>query len=285
MVTRYSGSFPAMIRATRLEIGPGSIDEVGMVMGNCMRLCQRVHSQAEWIVVYLDMKYFLGLIVIFFGSFALYGISPELESKDRVYIFSYLIQDEPELLSQEDLQSAVKGHRSNINALSEQGKLLIAGPLFEPKIGELYSGIFVFDVSNAKDGLELFQTDPAVQAKVFKHEMYVFECADPLFELPRLKKEEKAARLADPDIPDAWEGRAYVLALAHKDAEFERDDVVLIDAIMTPIDDEGAESSRMLFLDFETVDEVREHFKVEDLDAWSFYGWYGSKMVAEMRVE
>jgi len=202
----------------------------------------------------------------------------------RVYVFAYLIQDQPELLSQEDLQAAIKGHRSNINALEEQGKLLIAGPLFEPKIGPLYSGIFVFDVSDAKAGMELFETDPAVQAKVFKPEMYLFESADPLLELTRLKKDEEAERLADPDIPDAWEGRAYVLAIAPKDAEFKRTQAVYIDAVMTPIVGDG-DAQRLLFLGFKTVDDAKEGFKAEDLTEWSFYGWYGSKMIAQLHTD
>jgi uncharacterized protein YciI len=234
------------------------------------------------------MMKMLILIPALLVSMTLSGVAPKPtpkpEPESRVYVFSYLIQDQPELLSQEDLQTAVKGHRNNINVLSEQGKLLIAGPLFEPKIGELYSGIFVFGTSDVNAGMEIFETDPAVQAKVFKPEMYLFECADPLFELPRLKKEEEAERLADPDIPDAWEGRAYVLAIAAEHAIYERSEAVFIDAVMTPVDSDG-DPHRLLFLGFETVDAAKEGFKAQELDEWSFYGWYGTKTVAQLQTD
>jgi len=201
----------------------------------------------------------------------------------RVFVFSYLLLDEPEQLSKDELSTLVKGHRSNIEQLSEAGTLLIAGPLFEPVIGENYSGLFVFDVRTIEDGLRLFNTDPAVQAKVFKPEMYLFESADPLVELTRLKREEKEARLADPDIPDAWEGRAYVLAVASPQSSFDaRDKAVLVNGLMTPHRSD-APSQRLLFLDFDTVDQARDGFTATDLDDWSFYGWYGSKTVGALR--
>jgi uncharacterized protein YciI len=211
-------------------------------------------------------------------------VRADLGPGSQVFVFSYLLLDEPEQLPKDELSAVVKGHRSNIEQLSEAGTLLIAGPLFEPVIGEGYSGLFVFDVRTIEDGLRLFNTDPAVQAKVFKPEMYLFESADPLAELTRLKREEKEARLADPDIPDAWEGRAYVLAVASPRSTFDaHNKAVLVNGLMT-LEGTDTPNQRLLFLDFETVDQARNGFAASNLDDWSFYGWYGSKTVGALRA-
>lgn len=209
--------------------------------------------------------------------------APESES----YIFSYLVLDAPEKLSEEEMGTAMEGHFANMGTMAEAGDLLIAGPLADPRIDETYRGIFVFSTGDIEKGKSLFASDPSVNAGVFKPEMYVITCDEPLSELTRLEEEYEQRRLDDPEIPDEWVGRMYTLAIGPHEAKFTRDDTVLIDATMDRIDDESDDDAprQLIWLDAESVDDAKSKFKADDLNAWSFYGWYGTPCVAELRDE
>jgi len=202
--------------------------------------------------------------------------------EDRSYIFSYLVLDAPEKLNPEQSQQAMAGHFENMGKLAEAGDLLIAGPLAEPRIDPTYRGIFVLATGDIAEGRQLVETDPGIKAGLFKPELYRITCDEPLKELTRLEKEYEARRLADPDIPDEWAGRMFVLAIGPEDAKFEQTDAVLIDATMDRIDDDSDEVRQLLWLDALNVEQAKSSFKAADLDAWSFYGWYGSPCVAEL---
>jgi len=207
---------------------------------------------------------------------------PAPERQDRSYIFSYLVLDHPEKLSSEEMNTAMQGHFSNMGVMAEAGDLLIAGPLAEPRIDPSYRGIFVFSTDDIESGKALFATDPGVKAGVFKPELYVITCDEPLGELTRLEKEYEQRRLDDPEIPDAWVGRMYILAIGPADAKFEHTDTVLIDATMDRVDDDSDEPRQLLWIDAINVDEAKAEFKAADPAVWSFYGWYGSPCVAEL---
>ncbi len=208
---------------------------------------------------------------------------PQPPAADQSYIFSYLVLDAPEKLSQEEMGTAMQGHFENMGKMAEAGDLLIAGPLAEPRIDPTYRGIFVFSTGDIDEGRALCATDPGVKAGVFKPEMYVITCDEPLGELTRLEKEYEQRRLDDPEIPDEWVGRMFILAIGPGDAEFEHTDTVLIDATMDRVDDDADTPRQLLWLDASSVDEAKLGFKADDLDAWSFYGWYGSPCVAELK--
>tara|TARA_E500000318_G_scaffold1676_8_gene2320 strand:- start:15430 stop:16125 length:696 start_codon:yes stop_codon:yes gene_type:complete len=211
------------------------------------------------------------------------GPSPDHPPETRSYIFSYLVLDEPEKLSQEEMGEAMQGHFANMGDMADAGDLLIAGPLADPRIDETYRGIFVFSTDDIGEGRALVATDPGVKAGVFKPELYVISCDEPLGELTRLEREYEQRRLDDPDIPDEWVGRMFVLAIGPGDEEFEHTDAVLIDATMDRVDDNKDEVRQLLWLDASDVEEARSKLKAEHLDAWSFYGWYGSPCVAELK--
>jgi uncharacterized protein len=59
-------------------------------------------------------------------------------------------------------------HLKNINKMSEEGKLILAGPFFGN--GEL-RGIYIFNVSSISEAEELTNTDPAIQAGSLKMEL------------------------------------------------------------------------------------------------------------------
>ena len=207
---------------------------------------------------------------------------PQHEKSDHSYIFSYLVTDAPEKLEPEAINAAMQGHFANMGKLAEAGDLLIAGPLAEPRIDETYRGIFVFSTGDIEKGKQLVATDPGIKAGVFKPELYVITCDEPLGELTRLEKEYEQRRLEDSDIPDAWVGRMYMLAIGPAHAKFEHTDTVLIDATMDRIDDDSDEPRQLLWLDATNIEEAKARFNADNPDAWSFYGWYGSPCVAQL---
>ena len=93
------------------------------------------------------------------------------QSQLRSYIFTYLVLDQPEKLSQEEMGEAMQGHFANMGVMAESGDLLIAGPLAEPRIDPTYRGIFVFRTEDIEKGKALVATDPGVKAGVFKPEL------------------------------------------------------------------------------------------------------------------
>ncbi|MEB2782471.1 YciI family protein [Algoriphagus sp. C2-6-M1] len=57
------------------------------------------------------------------------------------------------------------GHMANINKLSEEGQLVMAGPFFG---NEELRGLFIFAVESLEEAEKLTATDPAVKAGVLK---------------------------------------------------------------------------------------------------------------------
>lgn len=205
--------------------------------------------------------------------------------ESKSYVFSYLVLDEPEKLSEEEMGTAMQGHFANMGKMADAGDLLIAGPLAEPRIDMTYRGIFVFSTGDIEKGKSLFASDPSVKAGVFKPEMYVITCDEPLGELTRLEQEYEQRRLDDPEIPDEWVGRMFILAVGPHDAGFTHTDAVLIDATMDRIDDKSDDDApnQLLWIDAEDVENAKSEFQADDLEQWSFYGWYGTPCVAELK--
>jgi uncharacterized protein len=54
-----------------------------------------------------------------------------------------------------------KGHMDHIRAMSESGKLVLAGPFLD---GSTFRGIFILDVASAEEARALCDADPAVQS-------------------------------------------------------------------------------------------------------------------------
>lgn len=63
------------------------------------------------------------------------------------------------------------GHMQNINALVEQGKLIVAGPL--GKNDKTYRGIFILDkLTSVEEATTLLQTGPAIAAGLLSFEIF-----------------------------------------------------------------------------------------------------------------
>lgn len=66
--------------------------------------------------------------------------------------------------------SLFAGHFENMNRLSDQGKLIVAGPLSANE--NSYRGIFILDVSSFEEANELLKGDPTVKEGIFDTELY-----------------------------------------------------------------------------------------------------------------
>ena len=70
----------------------------------------------------------------------------------------------------QSLDSLFRGHMDNIQRLSAQGKLIIAGPM--KKNPNNYRGIFILDVKTQDEAHQLLSTDPTIREKIFDVELY-----------------------------------------------------------------------------------------------------------------
>ena len=68
------------------------------------------------------------------------------------------------------LDSLFRGHMNNIQRLSEQGKLIVAGPM--RKNENNYRGIFILDVKTKEEAQLLLRDAPTISEKVLDAEFY-----------------------------------------------------------------------------------------------------------------
>jgi len=66
--------------------------------------------------------------------------------------------------------SLFAGHLSNINRMAGLNQLIVAGPFGKNESD--FRGIFILNVSSLDDANKLLETDPAIQAKLLKPELY-----------------------------------------------------------------------------------------------------------------
>ncbi|TKK64634.1 hypothetical protein FC093_22035 [Ilyomonas limi] len=148
------------------------------------------------------MKKVFFLWIFFLSSllFCLSGIAQQKPNKDydstlakklgadergmKMYVLAMLKSGTATGLSQQQRDSIFAGHFKNINRLASEGKLLTAGPL--EKNDQNYRGIYVFNVSTVEEGKQLVATDPAVQAKVFDFDLFLWYGTAAFMQLPEI---------------------------------------------------------------------------------------------------
>lgn len=219
------------------------------------------------------------------------GTAHDRDEADRVwesravrdYVFVFIRTGPLRTPTPEQSREAMQGHFANMQRLADEGKLLIAGPYADPRPTPDHRGIFVMDETEVAKGLELANTDPAAEMGVFVMTAHRFTTDRPLTDLPRLEKEDEARRLADPNVPDEWQGRRYVLATApYSDALLaaaQKTEGVLIAGRLHGAG-EGGGDQVLVWVDAEKVEEAEGELPEGD---WGVWGWYGSGMVAKMR--
>ena len=66
--------------------------------------------------------------------------------------------------------SLFSGHLKNITQLSEEGKLIVAGPLGENELG--YRGIFILTITDTNEAKSVLSTDPAIKAGLLDYDIF-----------------------------------------------------------------------------------------------------------------
>ncbi len=77
------------------------------------------------------------------------------------YVMAFLKRGPNQGQSEEEAAELQKAHLANIHRLTDEGKLLLAGPFADN--GE-FRGIYIFDVTTIEEARALTATDPAIRA-------------------------------------------------------------------------------------------------------------------------
>jgi len=64
------------------------------------------------------------------------------------------------------------GHMENINRLSAEGKLVVAGPF--AKNDKNFRGLFIFNTTSEEEVRQMLQNDPAIREKIFEAEIFLW---------------------------------------------------------------------------------------------------------------
>jgi uncharacterized protein YciI len=102
------------------------------------------------------------------------------------YVFVILKTGPKADLPKAERDTLFTGHMTNLNRLADEGKLIVAGPLF--KNDRQYEGIFVFTVGTVKEAEALLATDPAVAGGALAFEAYAWYSSAALTEVASLHK-------------------------------------------------------------------------------------------------
>lgn len=138
------------------------------------------------------------------------------------YVFVFLVTgSKAPKLDGPAMGEVMGGHFANMRRLAEEGQLVLAGPLSEPRSEPDQRGIFVFDVPRVEDALALAASDPAIQAGVLEARAFPWRSATPLGRLFALH--QAAEREHGPDPNPGANARGYVLASTSALAESELD--------------------------------------------------------------
>jgi uncharacterized protein len=90
----------------------------------------------------------------------------------------------------EERQKLFAGHFENMRNLSEQGKLVLAGPFGQNS--NAFRGLFILNTQSEEEARELLQSDPTIREGIFSAELYPWYGSAALFKyLETHKKIEK----------------------------------------------------------------------------------------------
>lgn len=87
----------------------------------------------------------------------------------KMYIFVALKTGPVKVSDPDSSQMLMRGHLDNISRLSQEGKIVVAGPYGANDLN--FRGLFIFNSSDTTEVNALLQTDPAIAAGVFETEI------------------------------------------------------------------------------------------------------------------
>lgn len=142
------------------------------------------------------MKNLLLLLFIFFTvTIALYSqeydstLAKSLNADEygmKKYVLVILKTGSANITDKSILDSLFNGHMNAIKKLSEDGIMVVAGPL--QKNENNYRGIFIFNAETIEEAKKLVSEDPTVNAGIFEVEMYSWYGSAALQKLSEIHK-------------------------------------------------------------------------------------------------
>ncbi len=103
----------------------------------------------------------------------------------RAYVFVVLKTGPANITDEARRNEIFAGHFSNIARLSEEGKLVLAGPFIE---GGEKRGMYIFKSATIEEAKAIVQSDPAVAAGIFTPEFTRFYGSAALIKIYELHK-------------------------------------------------------------------------------------------------
>ncbi len=104
----------------------------------------------------------------------------------KSYVIAFLKAGPVKLTDSLQREELFKAHLKNITRMSEEGKLILAGPFTDD---EPLRGIYIFDVATVEEARQLASTDPAVKAGTLILELHPWYGSAALKEIPNLHKQ------------------------------------------------------------------------------------------------
>lgn len=267
---------------TRLISDESSPGRVSVVLRSRIRPDPSNFSGLVWYLGVMKTRHFLTRTVL--GT-AILLLTPAAIAKD--YTLVMILTGPASDVPREDQQTAFEGHFSNMERLADDGDLLVAGPFGPPKASDDHRGLWILDTGSTDRADRLAATDPPGHIGIFVYESFVLRTDDPITECYRLEQEDENRRLADPDIPDEWQGRAYIIATAPSDecqAPGPKDSIIIHAQIEGTQGGRFGEDQHFLVLDATTPAQAREVLERSgsDPDTWTLHGWYSTTVLTRL---
>ncbi len=208
--------------------------------------------------------------------------APRALPKRDLVLVTLLTASPPPALDEASMGEAMRGHFANMRRLSEEGVLVLAGPLGEPRSDPRHRGLFVFDVPAVEDALALAGSDPSIQAGVFQTDACPLRSATPLARLPGMHRELERAQ--GPETHPGQNAKPYVIATGRV-PEAELDRLAARERIVVAGVLGGARAGEALVvIDAASVPEARAALTAAgaDPEAWTCAGFFASKLLPDL---
>lgn len=178
----------------------------------------------------------------------------------------------------------MEGHFANIKTLSNEGKLLIAGPFAKPVPDDRLRGIFILDTPELGTARAWANRDPGVQSGVFDAELALLRTDAQLEKSLELYRAETAEMERTGKTLGLTERiRPYALILA-KDAKKAESAIESAHAeakvVFQSVLEGSPRGSFFAVLDVKDTEEAEGILGAGSLDAGDLIGWWSAKTLA-----
>lgn len=210
--------------------------------------------------------------------------SPSAPASARDYTL-VLIKTGPKSgqLPADETKALFAGHFANMNRMSEERQLLLAGPFTEQRHDPALRGIFVLDTGDLAEAQRIAGTDPPTQAGVFVLDLHALTTDAPLLafheRVLKLEAEADATAKAEGRVRQPGEGaRSYVLLTAEDGERARRALEPLVQSGVVLLLARLDETSAFAILDAPDPDAARGALgsAADQLGEFELDGWFAS---------